>query len=93
MHDLTAQVTSSLLPFSGVTVDALGEDEISLDCVLHGKFTVGRSGLAWLASGPHLEVVHAVTGERLSAHCFSGGGEHPPTVLTARDFGWLKRAN
>ncbi|KAK5612742.1 hypothetical protein CRENBAI_007729 [Crenichthys baileyi] len=92
MHDLTAQVTSSLLPFSGVTVDALGEDEISLDCVLHGKFTVGRSGLAWLASGPHLEVVHAVTGERLSAHCFSGGGEHPPIVLTARDFGWLKRS-
>lgn len=42
MHDLTAQVTSSLLPFSGVTVDALGEDEISLDCVLHGKFTIGK---------------------------------------------------
>ncbi|XP_036952683.1 protein ELYS [Acanthopagrus latus] len=92
MHDLTAQVTSSLLPFPGVTVDALGEDEITLDSVLHGKFTVGRSGLAWLACGPHLEVVHALTGERLSAYCFSGGGEHPPSVLAARDFSWLKRS-
>lgn len=51
----------------------------------------GRSGLAWLACGPHLEVVHAVTGERLSAYCFSGGGEHPPCVRAARDFSWLKR--
>uniref|UniRef100_A0A8C9YCA6 AT-hook containing transcription factor 1 n=1 Tax=Sander lucioperca TaxID=283035 RepID=A0A8C9YCA6_SANLU len=80
MHDLTAQVTSSLLPFPGVTIDAIGEDEITLDSVLHGKFTIGRSGLAWLACGPHLEVVHAVTGERLSAYCFSGGGD------------WLKRS-
>ncbi|XP_069549840.1 protein ELYS isoform X2 [Brachyistius frenatus] len=92
MHDLTAQVTSSLLPFSGVTVDALGEDEITLDSVLQGKFTVGRNGLAWLACGPQLEIVHAVTGERLSAYCFSGGGEHPPRVLAARDFSWLKRS-
>uniref|UniRef100_A0A665VC25 AT hook containing transcription factor 1 n=1 Tax=Echeneis naucrates TaxID=173247 RepID=A0A665VC25_ECHNA len=92
MHDLTAQVTSSLLPFPGVTVDALGEDEITLDSVLHGKFTLGRNGLAWLACGPHLEVVHAVTGERLSAYCFNGGGEHPPSVLAARDFSWLKRS-
>ncbi|XP_032372518.1 protein ELYS isoform X3 [Etheostoma spectabile] len=92
MYDLTAQVTSSLLPFPGVTVDAIGEDEITLDSVLHGKFTVGRNGLAWLACGPHLEVVHAVTGERLSAYCFSGGGEHPPGVLAARDFSWLKRS-
>ncbi|XP_019935488.2 protein ELYS isoform X2 [Paralichthys olivaceus] len=92
MHDLTAQVTSSLLPFPGVTVDALGEDDIALDSVLQGNFTVGRSGLAWLVCGPHLEVVHAVTGERLSAYCFSGGGEHPPTVLAARDFSWLKRS-
>ncbi|KAK6304226.1 hypothetical protein J4Q44_G00248120 [Coregonus suidteri] len=91
MRDLAAQVTSSLLRFPRVTVDALGEDEITLDSVLHGKFTVGRSGLAWLACGPQLEVVHAVTGERLSAYCFSGEGEHPPGVLTARDFSWLKR--
>uniref|UniRef100_A0A8C5GMC3 AT hook containing transcription factor 1 n=1 Tax=Gouania willdenowi TaxID=441366 RepID=A0A8C5GMC3_GOUWI len=91
MRDLTAQVTSSLLPFSGVTQDALGEDEINLDSVLQGKFTIGRTGLAWLACGPHLEVVHAVTGERLSAYCFSSGGESPPTVLVARDFSWLKR--
>ncbi|XP_034535275.1 protein ELYS isoform X2 [Notolabrus celidotus] len=92
MHNLAAQVTSSLLPFPAVTVDALGEDEITLDSVLHGKFTVGRSGLAWLACGPHLEVVHAVTGERLSAYRFSGGAEHPPSVLAARDFSWLKRS-
>ncbi|XP_029000032.1 protein ELYS isoform X3 [Betta splendens] len=92
MHDLTAQVTSSLLPFPGVTTDALGEDEITLDSILHGRFTVGRSGLAWLACGPHLEVVHAVTGERLSAYCFSSGAEHPPSVLAARDFSWLKRS-
>lgn len=52
---------------------------------------LGRSGLAWLACGPHLEVVHAMTGERLSAYCFSSAGEHPPTVLAARDFSWLKR--
>uniref|UniRef100_A0AAZ3PXV6 AT hook containing transcription factor 1 n=1 Tax=Oncorhynchus tshawytscha TaxID=74940 RepID=A0AAZ3PXV6_ONCTS len=84
-------VTSSLLCFPKVTVDALGEDEITLDSVLRGKFTVGRSGLAWLACGPQLEVVHAVTGERLSAYCFSGEGEHPPGVLAARDFSWLKR--
>ncbi|KAF7665770.1 hypothetical protein LDENG_00132010 [Lucifuga dentata] len=92
MCDLAAQVTSSLLPFPGVTTDALGEDEITLDSVLHGRFTVGRSGLAWLACGPHLEVVHAVTGERLSAYCFSSGGEHPPGVLVARDFSWLRRS-
>ncbi|XP_055010289.1 protein ELYS [Boleophthalmus pectinirostris] len=92
MHDLTAQVTSSLLPFPGVTLNALGEDEITLDSVLQGKFTVGRSGLAWLACGPHLEAVHAMTGERLSAYTFSGGGEHPPCILAAKDFSWLKRS-
>uniref|UniRef100_A0A3P9GZD5 AT hook containing transcription factor 1 n=1 Tax=Oryzias latipes TaxID=8090 RepID=A0A3P9GZD5_ORYLA len=92
MHDLIAQVTSSLLPFSGVTIEALGEDEITLDSVLQARFTVGRIGLVWLACGPHLEVVHAVTGERLSAYCFSTGGEHPPRILSARDFSWLKRS-
>lgn len=52
----------------------------------------GRSGLVWLACGPQLEVAHAMTGERLSAYCFSGGTEHPPSVLAARDFSWLKRS-
>ncbi|XP_072545033.1 protein ELYS isoform X2 [Salminus brasiliensis] len=92
MRDLTAQVTSSLLRFPEVTIDALGEDEVTLDSVLHGKFTVGRSGLAWLACGPQLEVVHAVTGERFSAYRFSGVTEHPPNVLAVRDFSWLKRS-
>ncbi|KAI7804283.1 protein ELYS [Triplophysa rosa] len=91
MRDLAAEVTSSLLHFPEVTVEALGEDEVTLDSVLHGKFTVGKSGLAWLACGPQLEVVHAVTGERLSAYRFSGVLEHPPTVLAVRDFCWLKR--
>ncbi|KAL4623864.1 protein ELYS [Arapaima gigas] len=91
MRDLAAQVTSGLLRFPEVTVNALGEDDITLDSVLHGKFTLGRSGLAWLACGPQLEVVHAVTGERFSAYRFSGTGEHPPTVLAVKDFCWLKR--
>lgn len=52
----------------------------------------GRSGLVWLACGPQLEVAHAMTGERLSAYCFNGGAEHPPSVLAARDFSWLKRS-
>ncbi|KAJ7416008.1 protein ELYS-like protein [Willisornis vidua] len=39
MRDLTAQVTSSLLQFPEVTVEALGEDEITLDSVLCGKFS------------------------------------------------------
>ncbi|XP_053828705.1 protein ELYS-like isoform X2 [Vidua macroura] len=80
MRDLTAQVTSSLLQFPEVTVEALGEDEITLDSALCGKFSGGRSGLAWLACGPQLEVVNSVTGERLSAYRFSGVNEQPPTV-------------
>ncbi|XP_026855679.2 protein ELYS [Electrophorus electricus] len=91
MRDLVAQVTSSLLRFPEVTVEALGEDEVTLDSVLHGRFTTGRGGLAWLSCGPQLEVVHAVTGERLSAYRFTGMAEHPPTVLAVRDFSWLKR--
>ncbi|XP_077419574.1 protein ELYS-like isoform X2 [Vanacampus margaritifer] len=90
MDELTAQVTSRL-PFPAATLKVVGEDEITLDSVLHGKFTLGHGRHAWLACGPHLEFVHAMTGERLSAYCFSGG-EHPPTVLTARDFSWLKRS-
>ncbi|XP_077568926.1 protein ELYS isoform X2 [Stigmatopora nigra] len=92
MHELTAQVTSSLLPFTAVTLEAVGEDEITLESMLHGKFTVGRGGHAWLACGPHLELIHGQTRERLSAYRFSDGGEHPPCVLTARDFSWLKRS-
>ncbi|XP_073725317.1 protein ELYS-like isoform X1 [Misgurnus anguillicaudatus] len=93
ISDFTAMetFTSSLLSFPEVTIDALGEDEVTLDSVLHGRFTVGKSGLAWLACGPQLEVVHAVTGERVSAYRFSGVSEDPPTVLAVRDFCWLKR--
>ncbi|XP_062346267.1 protein ELYS-like isoform X2 [Cinclus cinclus] len=91
MRDLTAQVTSSLLQFPEVTVEALGEDEITLDSVLCGKFSGGRSGLAWLACGPQLEVVNSVTGERLSAYRFSGVNEQPPTVRVVKEFSWQKR--
>uniref|UniRef100_A0A8C3DAL5 Uncharacterized protein n=1 Tax=Corvus moneduloides TaxID=1196302 RepID=A0A8C3DAL5_CORMO len=91
MRDLTAQVTSSLLQFPEVTVQALGEDEITLDSVLCGKFSGGRSGLAWLACGPQLEVVSSVTGERLSAYRFSGVNEQPPAVRVVTEFSWQKR--
>uniref|UniRef100_A0A8C3R377 AT-hook containing transcription factor 1 n=1 Tax=Cyanoderma ruficeps TaxID=181631 RepID=A0A8C3R377_9PASS len=92
MRDLTAQVTSSLLQFPEVTVEALGEDEITLDSVLCGKFSGGRSGLAWLACGPQLEVVNSVTGERLSAYRFSGVSEQPPAVRVVKEFSWQKRS-
>ncbi|XP_060128875.1 protein ELYS isoform X2 [Zootoca vivipara] len=91
MRDLTAHVTSSLLQFPEVTIQALGEDEIMIDSVLHGKFTGGRSGLACLACGPQLEVVNPVTGERLSAYHFSGVTEQPPTILAVKEFSWQKR--
>ncbi|XP_065487674.1 protein ELYS-like isoform X1 [Caloenas nicobarica] len=91
MRDLTAQVTSSLLQFPEVTIQALGEDEITLDSVLFGKFSGGRNGLAWLACGPQLEVVNSVTGERLSAYRFSGVHEQPPTVRVVKEFSWQKR--
>lgn len=51
MRDLAAQVTSSLLRFPEVTVDALGEDEVTLDSVLHGRFTVGKA--------PFLSALHS----------------------------------
>ncbi|XP_072187114.1 protein ELYS [Excalfactoria chinensis] len=91
MQDLRAQVTSSLLQFPEVTIQALGEDEITLDSVLRGKFSGGRNGLAWLACGPQLEVVNSVTGERLSAYRFSGVNEQPPTVRVVKEFSWQKR--
>lgn len=46
MHDLTAQVTSGLLHFPEVTVQALGEDEITLESVLRGKFATGKINVA-----------------------------------------------
>ncbi|XP_071431225.1 protein ELYS-like [Pithys albifrons albifrons] len=91
MRDLTAQLMSSLLQFPEVTVEALKDAEITLDSVLCGKFSGGRSGLAWLACGPQLEVVNSVTGERLSAYRFSGVNEQPPTVRVVKEFSWQKR--
>ncbi|XP_061847084.1 protein ELYS isoform X2 [Colius striatus] len=92
MRDLTAQVTSDLLQFPEVTLQALGEDEITLDSVLSGKFSGGRNGLAWLACGPQLEIVNSLTAERLSAYRFSGVSEQPPTVRVVKEFSWQKRA-
>ncbi|XP_054550941.1 protein ELYS isoform X2 [Talpa occidentalis] len=91
MRDLTAQVTSGLLQFPEVTIQALGEDEITLESVLRGKFAAGKNGLACLACGPQLEVVNSVTGERLSAYRFSGVNEQPPVVLAVKEFSWQKR--
>lgn len=42
MRDLIAQVTSELLRFPQVTIQALGEDEITLESVLRGKFAAGK---------------------------------------------------
>ncbi|XP_063092842.1 protein ELYS isoform X2 [Cavia porcellus] len=91
MRDLIAQVTSELLRFPQVTIQALGEDEITLESVLRGKFAAGKNGLACLACGPQLEVVNSVTGKRLSAYRFSGLNEHPPIVLAVKEFSWQKR--
>lgn len=91
MQNLAAQVTSSLLPFSETTLEALQEDEINLESVLRAKFTTGRAGLAWLACGPQLEVTNSVTGERLSAYCFSTVTERPPTVVAVKEFSWQKK--
>ncbi|XP_074936662.1 protein ELYS-like [Phalacrocorax aristotelis] len=88
MRDLVAQVTSSLLQFPEVTIQALGEDELTRGSVLRGRFSRGRDGLAWLACGPQLEVVSAVTGERLSAHRFSGAREQPPTIRVVKEVSW-----
>eukprot|EP00069_Balaena_mysticetus_P006262 bmy_18501T0 len=55
MRDLTAQVTVTA-QFPEVTIQALGEDEITLESVLRGKFAAGKNGLACLACGPQLEV-------------------------------------
>ena len=42
MRDLPAQVTSGLLQIPEVTIQALGEDEITLESVLRGKFAAGK---------------------------------------------------
>uniref|UniRef100_A0A4W3JST9 AT-hook containing transcription factor 1 n=1 Tax=Callorhinchus milii TaxID=7868 RepID=A0A4W3JST9_CALMI len=91
MCELAAQVTSSLLQFPEVTLQALVDDESMQDEALQGKVAIGRNGLAWLASGAHLELVNSVTGERLSAYRFRGIGEQPPTILAIKEFCWLKR--
>ncbi|XP_073528929.1 protein ELYS-like [Phyllobates terribilis] len=91
MQNLEAQVTSSLLQFPETTIEALQEDEINLESVLRAKFTTGRAGLAWLACGPQLEVTNSVTGERLSAYCFSTVTERPPTVVAVKEFSWQKK--
>ncbi|XP_051868119.1 protein ELYS isoform X2 [Pristis pectinata] len=91
MCELTAQVTSSLLQFPEVTIEALGDDESAQDVGLYGKIATGRNGLAWLACGAHLELLNSITGERLSAYRFCGIGEHPPTILAVKEFCWLKR--
>ncbi|XP_036925412.1 protein ELYS [Sturnira hondurensis] len=92
MRDLAAQVTGDLLQFPEVTIEALGEDEITLDSVLRGKFAAGKNGLAYLSCGPQLEVVHSLTGERLSAYRFSGVNDEPPTILAVKEFSWQKRS-
>ncbi|XP_014383741.1 PREDICTED: protein ELYS [Myotis brandtii] len=92
MQDLTAQVTSGLLQFPEVTIEALGEDEITLESVLRGKFAAGKNGLAYLTCGPQLEVVHSLTGERLSAYRFSGLSDESPIILAVKEFSWQKRS-
>ncbi|XP_006109561.2 protein ELYS-like [Myotis lucifugus] len=92
MQDLAAQVTSGLLQFPEVTIEALGEDEITLESVLRGKFAAGKNGLAYLTCGPQLEVVHSITGERLSAYRFSGLSDESPIILAVKEFSWQKRS-
>ncbi|XP_055002862.1 protein ELYS isoform X2 [Sorex araneus] len=92
MRDLTAQVTSGLLQFPEVTIQALGEDEVTLESVLRGKFATGKNGIACLACGPQLEVVNSLTGQRLSAYRFNGVNEQPPIILAVKEFFWQKRA-
>lgn len=91
MQELTAQVTSGLLQFPEVTIEALGEDEITLESVLRGKFAAGKNGLAYLTCGPQLEVVNSLTGERLSAYRFSGVSDESPIILAVKEFSWQKR--
>ncbi|XP_072588891.1 protein ELYS isoform X3 [Vulpes vulpes] len=77
-------------PCAEVSLQAL-EDEVTVESVLHGKIAAGRRGLACLACGQHLEVVHSLTGERLSAYRFSGVNQQPPIILAMKEFSWQKR--
>ncbi|XP_053918337.1 protein ELYS-like [Cuculus canorus] len=92
MRDVRAQVTSSLLEFPEGTLQALGKDEVTQGAVLRGKFTGAIGDLAWLARGPHLEIVSSVTGQRFSENHFRGGHEQPPTIRVVKEFSWEKRA-
>ncbi|XP_068089501.1 protein ELYS-like [Hyperolius riggenbachi] len=91
MQNMSAYVTSNLLRFPDATVKALQKDEIELDSVPRASFTTGKTGLAWLACGPQLEVINSLTGERLSAYCFSSATEQQPTVVAVREFSWQKK--
>ncbi|XP_075059629.1 protein ELYS isoform X2 [Mixophyes fleayi] len=91
MQNLDAKVTSTLLQFPQATVKALHEDEINLDSVLCAKFASGKSGLAWLACGPQLEVTNSKTGQRLSAYRFSGITERSPSVVAVKEFSWQRK--
>ncbi|XP_041030185.1 protein ELYS isoform X1 [Carcharodon carcharias] len=91
MSELAAQVTSGLLQFPEVTIEALADDESTQDEGLYGKIAAGRNGLSWLACGAHLELLNSITGERLSAYRFRGIGEQAPTILAVKEFCWLKR--
>ncbi|XP_059268558.1 protein ELYS isoform X3 [Mustela nigripes] len=77
-------------PCAEVSLQAL-EDEVSVESVLQGKIAAGRRGLACLACGQHLEVVHSLTGERLSAYRFSAVSQQPPVILALKEFSWQKR--
>lgn len=72
-------------PVAAVAVAVLG---FAQRCLLS---PAGRSGLAWLACGPQLEVVNSVSGERLSAYRFGGVSEQPPAVRVVKEFSWQKR--
>lgn len=58
MPELTARVSTGPLPFPKETLEAIGQDEAPGKAGLQGKLAPGRSGLACLACGPQLEVIH-----------------------------------
>ena len=87
MRDLAAQVTSSLLCFPKVTVDALGEDEITLDSVLRGKFTFGKSTCVCMAAIAHqLERIEVWHSHQLGLYCRHP--QFPNFTTTKKTFGF-----